>query len=116
MGTWVLNGTTVKLQDNSNTVAIGTDTTVPGKKLEVTGTARLSLEDRGGQVYNVRAYGAVGDGVTNDRRAIQSAIDAAEAAGFGIVYFPPGTYMVSTSGPKPDILTSTQPAQSLGAG
>jgi hypothetical protein len=116
MGTWVLNGTTVKLDDNSNTVAIGTDTTAPGKKLEVTGTARLSLEDRGGEVYNVRAYGAVGDGITNDRAAIQSAIAAAEAGGFGIVYFPPGTYMVSASGPKPDLLAFTQPVQFLGAG
>lgn len=116
MGTWVLNGTTVKLQDNSNTVAIGTDTTVPGKKLEVTGTARLSLEDRGGEVYNVKAYGAVGDGVADDRKAIQITINAAEAARFGIVYFPPGTYLIGDNGGKPDLLTFTQPVQFLGAG
>jgi pectate lyase-like protein len=116
MGTWVLNGTTIKLDDNSNTVAIGSDTTVPGKKLEVTGTARLSLEDRGGEVYNVKAYGATGNGITDDRKPIQNAINAAEAARFGIVYFPPGTYMISDSGGQPDLLTFTQPVQFVGAG
>ena len=45
---------------------------------------------------NVRDYGATGDGVTDDAPAIQNAIDAAGAAGGGIVYFPPGTYRVAT--------------------
>lgn len=45
--------------------------------------------------YNVRFYGAVGDGVTDDRPAIQAAIDACEAAGGGTVYFPAGTYVVT---------------------
>jgi hypothetical protein len=116
MGTWVLNGTTVKLDDNSNTVSIGSDTTAPGKKLEVTGTARLSLEDRGGEVYNVKAYGATGNGVTDDRKAVQLTINAAEAARFGIVYFPPGTYLIGDNGGRPDLLTFTQPVQFLGAG
>jgi hypothetical protein len=42
--------------------------------------------------YNVKDYGAVGDGTTDDRSAIQSAINAANAAGGGIVYFPNGIY------------------------
>ena len=41
------------------------------------------------------AYGAVGDGSTNDTAAIQAAIDAAEAAGGGLVYVPAGTYNVT---------------------
>lgn len=47
-------------------------------------------------VYNVRAYGAVGDGSTNDTSAINSAIAALVAAGGGVLYFPKGTY--STTG------------------
>lgn len=40
-------------------------------------------------VYNVKNFGAVGDGVTPDQVAINAAIVAANAAGGGIVYFPP---------------------------
>ena len=42
--------------------------------------------------YNVKAYGATGDGTTDDTAAIQAAIDACEAAGGGEVYFPHGSY------------------------
>src|SRR5882757_11466273 len=42
--------------------------------------------------FNVRAYGAKGDGATLDTAAINAAIDAAAAAGGGTVYFPAGTY------------------------
>lgn len=49
-----------------------------------------------GNLFNVLDYGAVRDGVTNDRTAIQAAITAASAAGGGIVYFPAGTYLVSS--------------------
>src|SRR5204863_1061658 len=42
--------------------------------------------------YNVRDYGAKGDGSTNDTPAIQAAINAASSAGGGIVEFPSGNY------------------------
>jgi len=47
---------------------------------------------------NVRGapYGAVGDGKADDTRAIQDALDAAGAAGGGVVYVPTGTYLVRT--------------------
>lgn len=50
-------------------------------------------------VYNVKSYGAVGDSITDDRAAIQSAIDACIAAGGGTVWFPPGggTYRIADS-------------------
>lgn len=44
---------------------------------------------------NVRDYGAVGDGITDDYPAIQSAIDALDTRG-GIVLFPSGTYNISS--------------------
>lgn len=49
-------------------------------------------------VFNVKSYGAVGDGTTNDTSAIQSAIAAAGTASNGsIVYFPAGTYYVTST-------------------
>jgi len=48
-------------------------------------------------IYNVKGYGAVGDGVTDDAAAIQAAIDAASAAGGGIVFLPQGTYKITSS-------------------
>jgi len=47
--------------------------------------------------YNVMMYGAAGDGDTDDTAEIQAAIDAADAAGGGIVLFPNGHYIVSSS-------------------
>jgi hypothetical protein len=47
-------------------------------------------------VYNVKAYGAKGDGITNDALAIQAAINAASAAGGGTVFFPAGTYLIAS--------------------
>jgi polygalacturonase len=45
------------------------------------------------RVFDVRAHGAKGDGVTLDTAAINSAIEAAAVAGGGTVYFPAGTYL-----------------------
>jgi polygalacturonase len=44
-------------------------------------------------VFNVRAYGATGDGSTLDTDSINRAIEAAAAAGGGTVEFPAGTYL-----------------------
>lgn len=43
--------------------------------------------------YNVRDFGAVGDGKTLDSPAINKAIEAAAAAGGGTVWLPAGTYL-----------------------
>ncbi len=47
----------------------------------------------GTTVYNIRQFGATGDGVTIDSDAVNRAIDAAEANGGGTVYFPAGYYL-----------------------
>jgi hypothetical protein len=46
------------------------------------------------KLFNVRDFGAVGDGLAIDTPALAKALDAAQAAG-GIVYLPPGTYAVN---------------------
>lgn len=45
-------------------------------------------------VFNVRRYGALGDGTADDTTEIQAAINAAAVAG-GTVFFPPGTYKIT---------------------
>jgi polygalacturonase len=44
-------------------------------------------------LFDVRKYGATGDGKTLDTDAVNHAIEAASAAGGGVVVFPPGTYL-----------------------
>jgi polygalacturonase len=46
----------------------------------------------GGKVFNIKDYGAIGDGVALDTDPINKAITAAAAAGGGTVYFPAGIY------------------------
>jgi hypothetical protein len=62
-----------------------------------TGIARGPIQDKGGEVYNVKAYGAVGDGTTDDTTAVQATINAADATNGGIIYFPSGTYLISSA-------------------
>src|SRR2546426_179006 len=47
-------------------------------------------------VFNVRVFGAMGNGTADDTAAIQKAIDAARDAGGGLVFIPAGTYRVTS--------------------
>ena len=56
--------------------------------------ATRPVANTGGETYNVKSYGATGDGITDDTAAIQSTFSAASAG--GTVIFPPGKYLVSS--------------------
>jgi len=94
--TWVVpqSPTPVKLADVRSTT-LGTPSQMVAAS-QLPPVINLSaIEDKGGQVFNVRAYGAKGDGTTNDTAAVQAAINAANTAGGGTVYFPAGTYLIA---------------------
>lgn len=55
----------------------------------------LTPPPRADKSFDVRAYGAIGDGSFNNTRAVRSALDAAAAAGGGTVFFPRGRYLLS---------------------
>src|SRR5262252_8306840 len=52
-----------------------------------------AIAQREAHGYDVRAFGATGDGKTIDTRAINKTIETAAAAGGGTVYFPAGNYL-----------------------
>lgn len=58
----------------------------------------------GPSVVDVKHYGAVGDGVTDDTAAIQAAIDAVESTG-GLVFVPFGIYKTTASITIPNAIT-----------
>jgi hypothetical protein len=49
------------------------------------------------RVFDVRSYGALGNGVHDDAPAVNRAIAAANRAGGGVVELPPGTYLAGGS-------------------
>jgi hypothetical protein len=65
---------------------------IPAALLPVGTTSGTVAAGNDVRIAAVKAYGAVGNGITNDTAAIQAAIDALPAEG-GTVYFPEGTYL-----------------------
>ncbi|MBE7045893.1 MAG: hypothetical protein E7396_00580 [Ruminococcaceae bacterium] len=47
-------------------------------------------------MYNIKDFGAVSDGITNDTKALQSAIDKCRENGGGTVFIPVGTYVIGS--------------------
>ncbi len=74
---------------DTGVVHLASAETITGAKTFNAGT----LLDKGNQVFNVKAYGAVGDGTTDDTAAIQAAITAMTG---GTLFFPAGTYKTTT--------------------
>lgn len=62
-----------------------------------------SAADLGAKVYNIRDYGAKGDGKTVDTAALQAAIDACTKDGGGTVLVPAGTFVIGTTELKSNV-------------
>ena len=59
----------------------------------ITNAANSSSVAAAPSAFNVRSFGATGDGKTLDTPAINKTIEACSKAGGGTVYFPAGTYL-----------------------
>ena len=67
---------------------------IPAASLAAAAQAEPALAAAAAQgVFDVRTYGAAGDGKTLDSEAVNRAIDAAAGVGGGVVFFPAGTYL-----------------------
>ena len=60
-----------------------------------TGAVTRTVENKLRDLVNVRDFGAVGNGVTDDTTSIQNAVTRCSSLGGGIVFAPAGTYKVS---------------------
>lgn len=61
-----------------------------------TGATQRTVQSKLRENVSVKDFGAVGDGVTDDRAAIEAAVNAVYAAGGGTVYLPEGTYLIAS--------------------
>lgn len=70
------------------------DLSSPGSVIASGTLTTRTLAERFAEVFNVRDFGAKGDGSTNDTVAFAATATAVNAAGGGKIIIPPGTYIV----------------------
>lgn len=83
-----------------NTQVITTDLLAPFLNLQKTSAESASgvtVVNPGFAPNNVKRYGAVGDGVTDDTAALQAALNYAGFAGLTGLFFPQGNYIASSN-------------------
>ena len=85
--------------ENSSAVTQSSDGNIQDDagKVAALGSHASPIADKGGQV-DVKTYGAVGDGVTDDTAAFDAALKAVSDAGGGRCLVPKGIYLISGSG------------------
>lgn len=67
----------------------------------------------GEKIYDVREFGARGDGSTLDTAAVQSAIDTATQANGGVVFVPAGNFLIGTIELKSNVTLRLAPQGKL---
>ncbi len=65
------------------------------------------------RVFNIKTYGAIGDGVAMNTEAVQKTIDACHAAGGGVVRVPAGNFVIGTVRLKSHVTLSLDYGASL---
>ncbi len=88
IATVVLSGTTLSHADDPNIVVANHNVTTSDK------------------IFNINSFGAVGDGVAMDTKAIQDTIDACHDAGGGVVRVPTGEFQIGTITLKSNVTLS----------
>ena len=114
---WITVGVTYKfVLKDSNDVLIGTydnvstevntDASLVSYTPAGTGAVTTTVQDKLRQYVSVQDFGAVGDGVTDDTAAIQATITFAigNSATAGNVFFPSGTYKVTSTLTIPNVV------------
>jgi hypothetical protein len=92
----LINAQSKKISEMTVATSVTGAELVPIVQSGVNKSASINLLNYGEKgIYNVLNYGAKGDGMTDDRSSIQSAVDAATING-GIVYLPRGTYITKS--------------------
>lgn len=77
----------------SNPIFLAAALMLPAFTFSVLAEVNPALPQIPEKIFSVADHGAKGDGVTTNTVAIQSAINAASAAGGGVVQIPPGVYL-----------------------
>lgn len=88
--------TAIQIYDDSAYKATGTAISFE-RGLIVSATGTVAYIDNAFDWFNVEEYGAIGDGITDNTIAIDTAIAALDVNGGGVLYFPAGTYLTSGS-------------------
>jgi hypothetical protein len=84
-------------QSTLSTIAAWIVNAFQGYAPNATGGTNRSVASKFLDRVSVKDFGATGNGVTDDTTAIQNAISYVQQIGGGVVFFPAGTYLVSTT-------------------
>ena len=78
------------------TASLGTGLVAENASAAETSAGGMADNDLGTRVYNIRNFGAAGDGKTLDTAAVQAAIDACHKDQGGTVVVPAGVFVIGT--------------------
>jgi len=76
-------------------------------------TSVVCAETNKTKIFNIKTYGAIGDGVTINTQAVQKTIDTCHDAGGGVVWVPAGDFVIGTVHLKSHITLSLDYGASL---